>query len=626
MAQAFQTRIEDIVGDAVSGGDLSLSANMLGDWFNDGFKVVIGRLPDPALRLMAISAAFGTNGTTIENARVLDVLRSDGTYNRRCSKMPHSLIGAAGEKGSLYEPTANWPIYYEEPQTTAGVKIKVLPAASAADSGATIVKVTMPASASLAATSITGWPNELEDLPVWYAAAMALFREAGYSRRKAQDEIEAITSSGILANLATTYTNIGTALDATNTNLDAAAISTALTAAATAYGRINTASALANAEYDKVVTATTGPLDLANVEFDKVAAIIDLANTEYDKVDALLTLGQTDTEADVNTALAAVATALGKVAAIIVEGSSEIDTGSTELDAIFSGGTDGMFDEFDTAIADVQGDLETAQNVLGSGPSPVTNAVDDLLVAASATSPADEDVIQHISDGRLNHADRATALAEARVGEATATVQTAQGKLDEARAELENIQTHIAGVNPYWANATAYFDEAKAYVAEAQGYAAEVNARLAQALAKREEGVSRSALGDSYLREAQARITNGNSYLEEAKTRISAGDAYLREAQMGATEGNGYVNEANARVNFALGYAQEAVARGQKAQVYLGECSIRIQTASDYSGRGKDAHTTHKDLMEKFEARLDRFIQRFEVQNQRKKSDPTTAN
>jgi hypothetical protein len=50
MAQTFQARIEDLVGDTVSGGDLGLTANMLGDWFNDGLNEVITRLPESMLR------------------------------------------------------------------------------------------------------------------------------------------------------------------------------------------------------------------------------------------------------------------------------------------------------------------------------------------------------------------------------------------------------------------------------------------------------------------------------------------------------------------------------------------------------------------------------------------------
>jgi len=51
-------------------------------------------------------------------------------------------------------------------------------------------------------------------------------------------------------------------------------VDTALAAIATASGRINTAVGLANAEFDKCVAATTGPLDLANIEFDKISALL----------------------------------------------------------------------------------------------------------------------------------------------------------------------------------------------------------------------------------------------------------------------------------------------------------------------------------------------------------------
>jgi hypothetical protein len=101
---------------------------------------------------------------------------------------------------------------------------------------ASISAVSYPTVDASADSSTTGFPDGLEARIVDFMVIKAKQREAGVSRRDAQTEIEAITDSGILTSLATTYTNIGTALDA------------------------------------------------ANVELDKVPAIIDLANTEYDLI------------------------------------------------------------------------------------------------------------------------------------------------------------------------------------------------------------------------------------------------------------------------------------------------------------------------------------------------------
>jgi len=50
MPQSFQTRIEDLVGEAAA-GDLSLTTAMMQDMFDDGLRAVIRLLPDDALVL-----------------------------------------------------------------------------------------------------------------------------------------------------------------------------------------------------------------------------------------------------------------------------------------------------------------------------------------------------------------------------------------------------------------------------------------------------------------------------------------------------------------------------------------------------------------------------------------------
>lgn len=217
MAQTFQLRIQDLVGEAVS-EDLSLSVNMLQDLFDDGMYEIIGRLPTEALRLTAIvTSDFAPDtGSAIENARIMDVLRSDGTVKRPCEKIPYELAGLYAEKGSYYDSSIAWPVYYEEPQTSGAMKIKILPSSS--DSIGTIVYAKAPSTTISSATAITGWPDELENLPVWWAVSQVFIRETAFMRRKAQDEIEAITS-GTLSNLTSLYTEVDLALNASKTEI-----------------------------------------------------------------------------------------------------------------------------------------------------------------------------------------------------------------------------------------------------------------------------------------------------------------------------------------------------------------------------------------------------------------------
>ena len=187
-----------------------------------------------------------------------------------------------------------------------------------------------------------------------------------------------------------------------------------------------------------------------------------------------------------------------------MEGSGETDAGSTEVDSLFGTTASGIFARFSTAIADVQGDMDAAISVLGST-SPDTNAVNALLVASAATSPADQDAIQLLSEDRLDKANVAINLAGQRINEANGIVRSGSGKIAEAQAELANIRAHIAPINLYFTNAASYFAEAASYLAEALGFADEVKGHLSQAGAKRSEGASRAASGGAFINEAQAR-------------------------------------------------------------------------------------------------------------------------
>ena len=578
----IQVQIEAEVGEA-TGADIGFSAGQLQDAYNDGLRAVIMPLPEPAWKF------FGKNeidfspliGTPLTNSKIIAVLRNDGGVYRKCVEVDQDMFAAAQDINSLDIRSAFRPAYTIESGGYSDPRLKVVPEGSGDE--ARLVCVAIPTVDITTDTIVPHFPDELEELPRMYAIVWVKKREMGVMRRDSQTEIEAITDSGILTALATTYTDMETALDAITSGLGDAKIGTALDAAATGYGDAHSSLGLANTEFDKVVAASTGPLDLANVEFDKISALLDL--------------GESDSEGAVTTALALIVTALAKVATIVAKASTENDTASTEIDAIFAGGTDGMWDDFDTAIADVQADIESAQNVLGTGPSGVANAVDDLLVAASATTPADQDAIQYLDNDQLPHAQVAIGIAQTRVQEAGVTVQSATAKLTEAQAELQNISSHGETISAYGTTVSNYIKEALAYIQEAQGHAAEIQVRLAQATTKREEG--------------KARADSGAAFLAEARSRIEAGSAYSREAEGHVSHSNGYLSEAQGRVAAALGYAQEVSGRTQKAGVQLQECGIRIQTAQSYDQKSAMADKEATRLLQNFNSKLGIYIAQF---------------
>lgn len=435
--QSLQTRIEDAYGETVSGADVIADATYLVDLLNEGWYDIVGRLPLGLLAPMGTAATLDDSPTshTMISGKILSVTRNDGVLDRECREVADHLRGRLADPYSVHYSDKTWPAFYKQANT-----LYVYPTTDASET-ATVVEAALAAEIAVADTSVAGFNPALVNMLVLYVIIGLKLREMGIGRRKAWVELEAITSSGILASLTTAYTDIETALGAVTTQAGEAKIGTAL----------------------------------------------DAANTELDKV-----------------------------AAIIVEGSAEIDAGSTEIDAVFAGGTDGMFDDFDTAIGDVQSDIEKAQNVLGSGPSDETNAVDDLLVAAAATSPADEDAIQQLADDDLEKAALAIQLGQTRMQGAATFLQTAAVKTAEAQAELQNIAGHVQSLSQYWLNADSYFKEGAAYTQLAAGYLNEATQRFGRVAA--------------YVQEAQARIGKAQTYLAECGVRLQTAQNYLSQS------------------------------------------------------------------------------------------------
>jgi hypothetical protein len=228
--QTYEKQFLARFGEALA-GDINVSTEDLDDWGIQGVRDIVGRLPRRMLdHVAAATSLANSSGATITTDLILGITRTDGTRNRPCRKISHLLAGRVEDVDDMiYAPPID-PVWYP-----LNGKIYVKPDPTSAYT-ASISAVSYPTVDASADSSTTGFPDGLEARIVDFMVIKAKQREAGVSRRDAQTEIEAITDSGILTSLATTYTNIGTALDA------------------------------------------------ANVELDRVPAIIDLANTEYDLI------------------------------------------------------------------------------------------------------------------------------------------------------------------------------------------------------------------------------------------------------------------------------------------------------------------------------------------------------
>lgn len=196
MPQSFETRIDDLVGEG-SSGDIGTTTDMKQDMFDDGLRAVIRLLPNDALGFAAKQTTFApTSGVQVKNPRVLTVLRNDSSVNRKCVEIDLSIAGSASEKGSLNEVSEFTPVYYLEPQASGFVTLKVLPTSATSTDGI-LFHVVIPPVAISNNAMVAGFPEDLESLPVFYAAGLALMRESGVTRRVSQDQVEAaVTAMG----------------------------------------------------------------------------------------------------------------------------------------------------------------------------------------------------------------------------------------------------------------------------------------------------------------------------------------------------------------------------------------------------------------------------------------------
>ena len=256
---AQQTLLQDcldLLGEVITSGDTAYTAAIFDDIANNGVRYIFMKLPREALMQLSIqqTAFIPATGIVPKNTQVISVLRSDGTFERECVEVTQSQFQMATNPLSIYRATALSPVFAKIAQTTVGVKIIVAPVD--AGSVAKLIDVTYPviANATSKLGAITGFPDELGDALLWYIVGTMMQREANLARRTAQDEIEAINTSGILAEYDTDLASAETALDLITTKLAAAGITTALSAITTANGRINTAATLANTEFDKVLS------------------------------------------------------------------------------------------------------------------------------------------------------------------------------------------------------------------------------------------------------------------------------------------------------------------------------------------------------------------------------------
>ncbi len=410
--QSFEQQILDLIGDTLA-GNIGLDTEMLDNWGTQGVRDIISKLPLRLLNHMGAETSLAnSSGATITTNRILGVTREDTNgILRPARKVSHVLEERLEDTDDLMYAPPTDPAWFPK-----NGKIYVKPNPTSSE-GAKISVVSYPLVDAGTDIAITGFPDELERLVVVFMLIQTKLREMGVSRIDAQTEIEAITDSGILGNI--DYTGIEKALDDANT--EAAKIDEVIVAA--------------SAEFDKIVAATTGPLDLANAKIDEIfvatTGSLDLINTAVDRVNAAVILANAEFDLmnpDIDTASSSIST------------DKHIDQGRAELQV-----ADGRAKTGITYLREATAGIEEATGYATEAQSRLNGAASYLKEAASR-GVSGENYIKE---------------AQAIIGNVAALLQEAGARIGQAQTYLQESGIRI--------------NTAQRYLAQSQGARDEVN-------------------------------------------------------------------------------------------------------------------------------------------------------
>tara|TARA_R100000808_G_scaffold5394_1_gene16472 strand:- start:1226 stop:3310 length:2085 start_codon:yes stop_codon:yes gene_type:complete len=643
----FKTQIEDITGSV--GDDAALT-----QWLTDGAKEIINILPYKLKEKCAtISILNATNGTTLDmdsSGEVLQVTRlsaNSGGYQIPCRNI-HPMYGdLANDSSSLHYATVTDPVYWTTSNSSGASTLFVKPTATDSQPS-NVYRIVYPSVAN-GDSVIANFPDEAEYLVVLYAAIKGLHR---------------------LQNDFNSNSDITTALTAVNTELDETQavcdlINTQTDSAVSSLSSATTEIGLANAEVDKMAAESAldnAELDKATSELGEAVTLVDsgidtataaiataagrintavaLANTEFDKCDAILDLGETDTEGDVNTALTAMNTELDETQAVCDLLNAEVDKAFAEV-ALANAEADEMASQTDGSSSDLKTALDAINTALdkfradasdpalfgdehqyltGVGLTHVKDALElardaiDTGFATDEDSGGSDDATPKSAGYWLNDEDtemvQATLQtaqteiqrAQVHIAEWNATVQALSAEADGFAKEAQSrvaftgakgqvVQSYISTANGYIKTAQGYGAEIQSKINISSGYAQEVQSRLAQAKAKREESGARIAAGNAYLQEAKVGAEEAQSYVNEVNARVAQVNAQVGVAQGYIANGTGYSRVADSYAKAAQGYigtAQGYIANAQgyvnAAQGFVNEVQSKIAIASGYIG------------------------------------------
>lgn len=375
------------------------------------------------------------------------------------------------------------------------------------------------------------------------------------------------------------------------------AIDTSLAAIVTASARIDVAVILANAEFDKAVTPTTGPLDLANTEFDKISDLLGKGEEDSETTvnTALTQLLEQLTEINqattgpldlMNTAIDDAVTEIEEATDLTDKTSSgfqvAVDAINTILDKFTAGSDPSVWINEETYLTTnsqltrVKAALDQAENLINADePSSTTDAYG---------AQSNEDI--ELVSSALNIAKTEISRAQVHIQEWKAQVDALMSEVSGFAKEVESRAGWVSSKKTVWdgkfASAQAYGQEVQSKLGLAKGYSDEITTRLSQATTKREEAKSRIQAGASFLSEVTARIASGESYLKEASAALQEVQAYSSEVDARIKQIGGYSSNIKSHLDAGKSHLANASMAIQETQAYGTEIKTRIETSNAY--------------------------------------------
>ena len=531
----LEQRVEKLTGRALT--ELDALSHHLRDAVIDVTNRWIATHPEDVFLFLRESAEQSGGNFNIEGAEVVSVVRKVKEDDwRGCTEIPHHLQSRTKDINSIHYVSKFNPAFIRHSQGN----ISVIPI-STSDSKFKVYYVNNKPENKLGAdlyctdTEINYFPLGKIDLVILKAS----IAELGDAMSKViPGESAAITA--IFAESQTELDSCKSLCDNVNTHI---------ANAVTKLGYVHSEILLANIELDKMeaeIEHDNAELDLAKAEIAESVVNVDneidtaqdaittaagrintavaLANVEFDKGSNLLDLGETDSEGAVNTALG-----LLKIA---------VDQAAAEADKFIVADADSIFGDEDTFLTDVsqlkrvKDALDNAEKIIDDGAnSPTGNAAGD-----AASYLYDEEDLE---------------LVQGAVAIASSEIQRAQAHLSEWTSiggmRMKSIEAALAEGN-------GYANEIKTRLAQAATKREETKARLGLGASFLEEAKTGSLEVQSYSQEVQSRIAQVQGQLAVAQGYIATGAGYSRVAKGYATIAQGFISTASAYLQEANGY------------------------------------------------------------------------